>query len=63
MFCRYADGVVRLEVLLTGNTAYVTEAFIKTAFPDDHVLVTKNTDSSSYIDVAASRAAAALLYP
>lgn len=49
MFCRYADGVVRLEVLLTGNTAYVTEAFIKTAFPDDHVLVTKNTDSS-FID-------------
>lgn len=46
MVCRYADGVVRLEVLLAGNTAYVTEAFIKTAFPDDHVLVTKNTDSS-----------------
>lgn len=38
-----------MEVLLTGNTAYVTEAFIKAAFPSDHVLVTKNTDSS-FID-------------
>lgn len=28
-----------MEVLLTGNTGYVTEAFLKRAFPEDHILL------------------------
>lgn len=28
-----------MEILLTGNTGYVTEQFIESAFPDDHVVI------------------------
>ena len=29
-----------MEILLTGYTAFLTQEWIETAFPDDHVLTT-----------------------
>ena len=29
-----------MEILLTGHTAFLTQEWIETAFPDDHVLTT-----------------------
>lgn len=30
-----------MEILLTGFTAFLTQEWIETAFPDDHVLTTR----------------------
>ena len=30
-----------MEILLTGYTAFLTQEWIETAFPDDHVLITR----------------------
>lgn len=32
--------VLAVEVLLTGNTSFVTQSWVEMAFPKDHVLVT-----------------------
>ena len=29
-----------MEILLTGNTCFVTKAWVEMAFPEDHVLIT-----------------------
>ena len=38
-----------MEILLTGYTAFLTQEWIETAFPDDHVLTT-HTKSEALLD-------------
>ncbi len=38
-----------MEILLTGYTAFLTQEWIETAFPDDHVLTT-HTKSKALLD-------------
>lgn len=42
-----------MEVLLTGNTEYVSPSWIEAAFPEDHVLTTRFSGAESIAGVRA----------